>query len=232
MAGTYRDSDAGYVLLGEVLARAAQTDASNVLSERVFEPLGLNRTRLPGPEPAPPGEPALPGYVTLPGPDGVRDCSAPTDYTVISPSIGSTNSGAVGTIEDLARYSRALATGALLPEGTDRFASAVPVPGQPSWVAVGGGAVRAGSLVGQFGSITGYLTAAFSDPQTGLTVAVVLNNSTAGDAMIAYLAWELAAIASKAPAAPGRENPEAGLPWTAQQFHDQIAAAAICPPAA
>ncbi len=50
--------------------------------------------------------------------------------------------------------------------------------------------------------------------------------------MIAYLAWELAAIASKAPAAPGRENPEAGLPWTAQQFHDQIAAAAICPPAA
>jgi D-alanyl-D-alanine carboxypeptidase len=232
VAGTYRDSDAGYVLLGQVLARAARTDASNVLSERVFEPLGLDRTRLPGPEPAPPGEPALPGYVTLPGPDGVRDCSAPTDYTVISPSIGSTDSGAVGTIEDLAQYSRALATGALLPEGTDRFASAVPVPGQPSWVAVGGGAIRAGSLVGQFGSITGYLTAAFSDPQTGLTVAVVLNNSTAGDAMIAYLAWELAAIASKAPAAPGRENPEAGLPWTAQQFHDQIAAAAICPPAA
>lgn len=231
LAGTFRDSDAGYVLLGEVLARASGTDEADLLSERVFEPLGLPSTRLPGPEPAAPGEPALPGYVTLAGPDGARDCSAPTDYTAISPSIGTTDSGAVGTITDLARYSRALATGALLPEGIDRFATAVPVPGQPSWLTAGGGAVRAGSLIGQFGSITGYLTAAFSDPQTGLTVAVVLNNSAAGDAVIAALAWELAAIASKAPAAPGQQAPEAGLPWTAQQFHDQIAAAAVCPPA-
>ncbi len=232
LAGTYRDSDAGYVLLGEVLARAAGAGEADLLSERVFDPLGLRSTRLPGPEPASPGEPALPGYVTLPGPDGVRDCSAPTEYTVISPSIGTTDSGAVGTITDLAQYARALATGALLPEGTDRFATAVAVPGQPSWLTAGGGALRAGSLVGQFGSITGYLTAAFSDPDTGLTVAVVLNNSAAGDAVIAALAWELAAIASKAPAASGQQAPEAGLPWTAQQFHDQIAAAAICPPAA
>ena len=42
----------------------------------------------------------------------------------------------------------------------------------------------------------GYITAAFSDPATGFTIAVVLNDSTAGSGMGAYLAWELAAIAS------------------------------------
>ena len=61
----------------------------------------------------------------------------------------------------------------------------------------------------------GYLTAAFADPNVGLTVAVVLNNSAIGADVAAYLAWELAAIASKAPAAAGETAPEAGLPWTA-----------------
>jgi D-alanyl-D-alanine carboxypeptidase len=92
-----------------------------------------------------------------------------------------------------------------------------------------GGAVLAGSLIGQFGSVPGYLTGVFSDPKSGLTVAVALNNSAASEAIGAYLAWQLAAIASKAPAASGETAPEAGLPWTAQQYHDAIAKAAVCP---
>ena len=75
----------------------------------------------------------------------------------------------------------------------------------------------------------GYLSAVFSDPVTGLTVALVLNNSAAGAGVAASLAWQLAAIASKAVAAAGESVPEAGLPWSAQQNHDAIAAAAICP---
>ena len=53
----------------------------------------------------------------------------------------------------------------------------------------------------------GYATAAFSDPQSGLTVAVVLNNSGGGAGFAEYLAWELAAIASKAPATRRRHRP-------------------------
>ena len=56
----------------------------------------------------------------------------------------------------------------------------------------------------------------------------MLNNSAGDDGIAAYLAWELAAIASKAPAADGATAPDAGLPWTAQQYHDTIAASAIC----
>ena len=62
-----------------------------------------------------------------------------------------------------------------------------------------------------------------------MTVAVVLNNSAAGGGVAAYLAWELAALASKAPAAAGQTAPEFGLPWTAEQYHEAITASAVCP---
>ena len=73
------------------------------------------------------------------------------------------------------------------------------------------------------------LTAAYADPDTGLTVAVVLNNSAAPAGIAANLAWELAAIASKAPAAAGETAPAAGLPWTAEQQAEAIRGAAVCP---
>ena len=116
----------------------------------------------------------------------------------------------------------------------DRFGDpkAIAADG-PSWFTAAGGAVQAGSLIGQYGSVPGYTTAAFADPTSGLTVAVVLNNSAGAPELGAYLAWELAAIASKAPAADGGTVPEAGLPWTAEQYHAEITARAICaaPPA-
>ena len=164
----------------------------------------------------------------MPNPADAQQCKKPTDITEMSASYGSTSGGVVTDITDLGRYVRALASGSLVPD-KKRFAHPLPFSSTaPSWFTTIGGAVRAGSLIGQFGQMPGYLSAAFSDPKTGLTVAVVLNNSTAGAADAAYLAWELAAIASKAPAAKGRTAPAAGLPWTAQSYHDAIAAKPIC----
>ena len=148
----------------------------------------------------------------------------------MSASSGFTDSGVVSNIRDLGRYLQALAAGALLPDGVDRFDEPYAMyAGAPSWYNTRGGAVLAGSLVGQFGSVPGYSVAGYSDPASGLTVAVVLNNSGGGAGFATYLAWELAAIASKAPATGGGAAPEAGLPWTAQQYHDTITNAAICP---
>jgi D-alanyl-D-alanine carboxypeptidase len=63
---------------------------------------------------------------------------------------------------------------------------------------------------------------------------VSLNDSTTDGTIASYLAWELAAIASKAPAAEGQTAPDFGLPFTAEQYHQSIAEAAIpciAPPA-
>jgi D-alanyl-D-alanine carboxypeptidase len=165
---------------------------------------------------------------------GAWNCAQPADFTTLSSSIGGSDSGVVTDIADLGRYAQALASGALVTPESARFDDPLPVAAdQPSWLTTAGGAYQAGSLVGQYGSVPGYITAAFADPATGMSIAVVLNNSGANPAIGAWLAWELAAIASKAPAASGQTAPEAGLPWTAQQWHDAIAANAICaPPAA
>lgn len=232
---TYRDSDSGYLLLGLALERASGMSAAELIAEYVAEPLELTATALPGATAAVPGENPLSGNY-LNAIEGGYDCTAPVDITKISSSTGYTDSGAVSTIEELGRYVQAAASQGLREDADpDRFGAPLPSSeGAPSWYQATGGAFVVGPLIGQHGWTPGYATAAYSDPETGFTVAVVLNSSTAGSSVAAYLAWELAAIASKAPAASGQTAPEFGLPFTAEQYHDTISDLAICatPPAA
>ena len=143
-------------------------------------------------------------------------------------SAGGAAAGGVSDVDDLATYARALAAGARSYDTEGRFADARTLRSQPSWFTADGGAFQAGSLVGQYGSIPGYLTAAFADRETGLAVVVVLNNSRASAALVRTLAWQLAAVASKAPAAEGRTAPESGLPWTAESLAGTISETAVC----
>lgn len=228
------DSDAGYFLLGVALESATATSLPDLIEQYVTEPLGLESTWLPGSAPATPsgdtGTPSLQGNNSLPGEDGQLLCADPVEITELSASIGFADSGAVSTITDLGRYAQALATGALLGEDQTRFDSPrAAYAGAPTWYTYNGGAFTAGGLIGQHGAMPGYITAAYADPDTGLTVAVVLNNSAAPAGLAANLAWELAAIASKAPAAAGETAPAAGLPWTAEQQGETIRGAAVCP---
>ncbi|GAA1922220.1 serine hydrolase domain-containing protein [Microbacterium aoyamense] len=229
----FRDSDAGYVLLGLALERATGKTASALIQQYVAAPLGLTGTQLPSVKPAAPSGDPLTGLVSLPIEGGVN-CVEPLDITEVSSSIGYTDSGVVSTLDDMRHYVQALATGASAPSeaAADRFEGGKPTYAKaPSWLTTAGGAVLSGSLVGQSGWVPGYSTAAYSDPSTGLTVVVVLNNSATNQA--GALAWELASLASKAPAAEGQTAPEAGLPWTAEQYHQAIAARPVCaPPAA
>lgn len=232
----YRDSDAGYLLLGLALERASGMTASALIEKYVADPLDLEQTRLPGARAAAASDgPVLRGNY-LPAVEGGYDCTAPVDVSVASASMGFTDSGAVSTIEELGRYVQAEAAQALRPEGAepDRFGAPLPVSASsPSWYQATGGAFLVGSMIGQQGWTAGYATSAYSDPATGFTVAVTLNNSSSGSSIAAYLAWELAAIASKVPAAEGQTAPEFGLPFTAEQYHDTIAGIVTCaaPPA-
>lgn len=227
----YQDSDAGYLMLGLALERASGLSAEKLIEEYVTVPLDLDNTALPTWEPTTPGDNALSGFYLQPAEEGGMNCAAPVDITTSSSSIGFTNAGAVSTITDLGRYAQAEAAQVLRTrEKPQRYADPIPAyPNAPSWLQVTGAGFLVGSMIGQHGWAPGYLTAAYSDPTTGFTVAVVLNNSTAGKDFIAALAWELAAIASKAPAAAGQTAPEFGLPFTAEQYHEQIAASAVCP---
>lgn len=230
---SFAASPTNFDIAGLAVERATGESLGQVLAERVAAPLGLDATSLPAPAPAAPGPNPLTGHWSQPNAEGAFDCSAPLEFTEMSSSYGGAASGAVTDIDDLGRYAQALATGALLPADNDRFAAPLPVSGdQPTWFTAAGGAYQAGSLIGQYGWTPGYMVAAFADPETGMSVAVVLNNSGGNKMSSAWLAWELAAIASKAPAASGQTMPEAGLPWTAEQMRESITGNAICAPPA
>lgn len=225
----YRDSDAGYLLLGLALERASGMSAAELIATYVTKPLGLESTSLPSPAAAAPSTgPVMKGHY-LSAVEGGYNCAAPVDITTLSSSTGFTDSGAVSTIEDLGRYAQAEASQALRTKDKPaRFGAPLPAyDGAPTWLQATGGAYLVGSLIGQHGWTPGYATAAYSDPATGFTVAVALNDSTQASTIVTYLAWELAAIASKAPAASGKTAPEFGLPFTAEQYHQSITEAAL-----
>lgn len=223
----YRESDAGYLLLGQALTNATGQSARSLIDEHVAVPYALERTWLPGARANVPGEPYLPGYRSDPT-DIEAGCVAPTDVSEASSSLGGLDSGVVSTIDELGRYGQILAARSAQDE-SGRYDRPLPVnPSAASWFQYGGGAFLAGSMIGQQGGTLGYATSVWADPATGLTVAVVLNNSR--DATFAgYLGRQLASVASRAPAASGFTQPEIGLPWTAERYDGLIADRAICP---
>lgn len=223
---SFVNSDAGYVLLGMALERAANSTAAELFQRYVFEPLGMRTSSLPSRT----ADVGLRGTQSVLTPEGAADCATAADLTALSPTAGFTSSGVVTTAGDLGRYARALATGLRPFDDEQRFGAPIPVAeGVPTWYTVDGGAYQAGTLIGQYGSIPGYQTVAFADRETGLTVVAVLNNSRASAEAIRVLGWQLAAIASKAPAASGETAPPSGLPWTAEQLDGDLASVAICP---
>ncbi|MGV9768097.1 serine hydrolase domain-containing protein [Microbacterium sp. NPDC003461] len=227
----YRDSDVAYLLLGQALENASGHRASTLMNQYVFEPGGLRQTALPGDAAAVPSTTSrhLPGYVSSQA-DRDAGCVAPADYSELSASVGFTDSGVVSTIGDLGRYGQILAANSLAEKDNGRFDHNLPVnPDADTWFQYGGGAFQAGTLLGQQGSIPGYAASVWADPATGMAVAVVLNNSASEGGIVGLLGRELAAIASKAPAASGQTQPEFGLPWTAESMHEAVAASAICP---
>lgn len=226
-AGTrFSDSDTGYVLLGIVLERVTGSSLARLYDEHVFTPLGMSDSRY---STAAPTEGALGGSYSTTTSDGAVNCAEPLDLSSLSPSAGGAASGVQSTVSDLATYVQALAAGARGYDTADRFTDARPTgSNQPAWFTADGGAYQAGTLVGQHGSLPGQLTAAYADRETGLAVVVVLNNSRASSVVARVLAWQLAAIASKAPAAEGRTAPESGLPWTAESLAGQVGSLAVC----
>lgn len=221
----FADSDTGYVLLGLALERATDKSAAQLYQQYVFGPNGMRDSSLPNT-----GTAELQGLWTGTAADGTPACTAPTPIVDLSPTAGFTASGVISDLTDLAQYTQAVALGLRSYDAPGRFENPLPaVANGPSWFTARGGAYQAGSLIGQYGSVPGALTAAFADRNTGMSVVVTINNSRASADLVRNLAWELAAIASKAPAASGRTAPQAGLPWTAEDMAAQIAAAAVCP---
>ena len=230
---TYSPSPGSMVLLGLALQTATGMSWADLYQHYVFGRLGMGGSSFPDATTLGLPSPHPSGYATALDGTGAPQCGTVLDDTNLSPSMGSTSSGVISTISDLKTYVQALAAGSLVSKASAKAqGDGVPLSaGSPSWQTYGLGMLKLGPLRGNAGEIPGFISAMFSDPVSGLTVVVMLNNSSAGATFARELAQQLASIASKAPAKAG-EKAVIGLPWSEDQAVAAMKASAVCQPAA
>ena len=223
-------SRTGVLLLAMALERHTGRSWSELADHYVLDPLGLDQTTLPPPSAAAP-DGILGAYSAGIAQDGTIDCAVMLDDSSQSSSIGGAAAGAVSSLDDLHRLSEAFATGALVGEHNTREQwSPTPLGGDaPTWQQWGIGGAQYGPMRGTAGETAGALTAAFTEPTSGLTVVVALNNSTSGADLARETAFALASLASKARATADREQPLVDLPWSFEQATAKMHELAKCP---
>lgn len=227
----YSFSQTNAVLLGIALQNATGQNWSQLYNERVFDPLRMDSTVLPDHRVfvVPGAHPA--GFSAGVDAAGGWMCDSVRDLTALSPSMGWTAAGVVSNVPDLKAFVQGLASGSLLSEKSVD-AQTRTVSAGASWRGYGLGLMRLGPLLGAASAVPGYLSAAYADPSSGLTIVVALNNSTPGADFAQGLAQRLASIASKVPAEVAGSKVVAPLPWSEQQAVDAMRASAPCPAAA
>ncbi len=225
----YSPSEPNYVLLGLALEAATKASMASLYDDYIFDRLGMENSVYPGPQDLSLPEPFARGWEATQQPDGSFACDAPYDESELSNSMVFAAGGVVSTVGDLKRYVQALAVGALHDDSTVEQAwTTVPINGAPAWQTYGPGALQVGPMRGQAGYMPGHISAMLADPGSGLTVVVMLNNSSAGEQFALTLAMKLAAIAARAQPAAQAAPPEIGLPWSEEQMSEQIAASGVC----
>nr|WP_272898172.1 serine hydrolase domain-containing protein [Agromyces seonyuensis] len=217
-------SRAAILLVALALQESTGKSWSTLADEWVFEPLELEATRLPGDDELEPAG-VLGGYATPGG-----DCAVVTDLRSQSPTIGGAASGAITDLDDLRVMTQVFAQSSLLSDesAAAQWATTVSM-GDVGWQQYAIGAETYGPLRGTTGEQLGTLTAAYSDPESGLTVVVTLNNATSGPKFVRELAFALVSLASKAAPAEGRTAPAVGLPFALDQTKAHLNSYAKCP---
>ncbi len=197
-------SNVGFALLGEVVARRRGAPWSQVLQERLLEPLGLRRT---GPIPAPP---AAAGWAVHPH----------ADLLLAEPSVVTGAMAPAGelwsTVGDLAGWGAFLAgdTGDVLhPDTLEEMQEPAAVADEAAWTTgwgLGLQLLRVGGrrLVGHGGSMPGFVASLFVEPATG-DGAVALANATSGVPVARLVQELLQTLAEQEPPLPRPWEPAA-----------------------
>jgi D-alanyl-D-alanine carboxypeptidase len=162
-------SNTNYVLLGMILEKVTGASLSAMLQSRIFDRLALSSTFFATTSVTP--VPFSRGYIDFAGMSNVDVAS------VLSPTSAWAAGAVVSNAHDLATWSEALASGALLSAATqtDRL-TVVVASGLDGY---GLGVQTFARWVGHAGEIFGYETMMYSKPQVG-TIVVLVNKSTAG----------------------------------------------------
>ncbi|HEU5099775.1 MAG TPA: serine hydrolase domain-containing protein [Roseiflexaceae bacterium] len=184
--GRWRYSNTNYVLLGMIVEQVTHNSLARELHQRIIDPLGLSHTFVAPDDP-------LPAQI-MHGYEGRRDETMGREMSF------AWGAGSIlSSVEDLARFAGALFGGVLLrPETLATMRTFVGTRGwDPPDLTYGLGVMRmllraAQPMValGHTGALIGYRTALWYLPNTGVTIAVALNQMTADPDRVAAKALD------------------------------------------
>lgn len=225
----FRQSDTNLVLLARVLRVKTGEDLNQLLNDHVFDKADMGSSYFPAPENDTLSDSAMTG-LTYPSSGGKPVCDAEVvKVPKASPSMLAGAGATVTTVTDVKNLYTHYFDGTF---GGEKMASlpkdTIPTkklkegeeadPNERQW---GFGMEKQGPLYGRAGTITGTMTSAFHDPESGYTVVVALNNSSAGAAFVKALGMEIAAISAGAGVAPE-------VPWSVDDQTAELKKRAIC----
>lgn len=177
-------SDTGYVLAGLVLEKATGRSAAALLDERVVAPLALDATApLRGRVHAG----LVAGYSDAGGPLGIAAKTAAGGAMAFEPGWEFTSGGVVSSARDLARFTKALLEGRVLPSGALDDLLASQLEGELRYglgvTFHGDGAARA---YGHAGWFPGYRTEVRYYPARRVAIALQVNGDAPLDTDAAF----------------------------------------------
>jgi D-alanyl-D-alanine carboxypeptidase len=163
-------SNTGYVLLGLIAERADGRPIAAQLRSRIFDPLGLDATRLPQSQGF--GHPRAHGYFLTA--QGLQD------VTPISQSLFFTAGGVVSTAHDVAAFYHGLLTGKLLPPRLlQTMTATVPrAPGLAYGLGIFSIPTPCGTAYGHDGALPGYKSLALAGRDARRQAVVLVNSIT------------------------------------------------------
>ena len=196
-------NNTGYFLLGLVIEKTGEKSYGDFLTKRIFEPLGMTRTRVND------LRAILPGRAT--GYTWENETLRNGEY--VSPTQPFAAGALVSTVLDLARWEAALWKDTLLPQKClqEMWTPATLTDGTTSEYGFGWGirVYHRHRFVGHGGGIPGFATLIARFPDDGLTVILLSNSDHANADMLAreVAALYLPALAEPDPAI-GDEDPQ------------------------
>lgn len=229
----FHRSDTNSVVLGRALKVSHDTTLQQLLDERVFDVAGMTGSYVPRADSLTIPDGSMTAH-TFPSKNDKPDCKVDiVQVDEVSPSMLASAGNTVTTASDIKNFYEAYFSGTFGPEGASALPTTVeptenpkrdkngdpkkepeePGEGDLLW---GFGTEKIGPLYGLAGDITGTISAAYHDPDSGYTVVVALNNSSAGADFAKALALEIAAIS----------GPE--VPWSAEDQAKALSKAAVC----
>ncbi|WP_433272399.1 serine hydrolase domain-containing protein [Pseudonocardia xinjiangensis] len=170
--GSWQYSDSNYILLGQIIERAAGEPAGPFIEREIVGVLNLPGTSYPTSPEIPP--PSASGYLVVPPGAPQRD------VTALDPDVAGPAGAMISTVEGLRAWAGALAAGRLLsPAGHAEQTTFVNANLSPTLrTGYGAGLFEINDFVGHNGAIYGFNTAMFQLPRTGATIVVVANRSS------------------------------------------------------